>query len=174
MAKTEKNEDGEIESVLGGREANHPTVVAPEAHGDGVEGGFSGSRFANGLRDFAEPVCKREPAAHDAGDQKHDEPKGRQYKPRITSGVEPMEQRCHDELNLTPTHPMLRRNSPATVQAADATLLAALSNTRSASLTDSASGKGAATSEASVTITTSFGKRPTYLPRTPPVRSYSS
>src|ERR1700728_4760353 len=62
-------------------------------------------------------------------------------------------------------------------QAADATFLlvlrAALIRMRRASLTDSASGKAAATSGARVTMTVSGRKRLAYFPRMPLEKSYS-
>jgi len=66
-----------------------------------------------------------------------------------------------------------RDGSLVDVQAAGATFFAALSSTRNASFTESASGKAAATSGAMGTITTSRFNRPAYFSRTPPVMSYS-
>lgn len=79
----------------------------------------------------------------------------------------------HPAHSISPEEASLLRAFTRLHDLSDAIFFAAFIRTRRASLTESASGNAAATSGSRVTIIASCGKRFTYLPRMPPVKSYS-
>jgi hypothetical protein len=97
MAETKEKEDGEIEGILRSGEPDESVVLAARAHGDRIEKRPSSSSFPNGVGKFSESAGQCKPASNQAVKQYYQQENGGQSKPRITSGVEPIEQRCHDD-----------------------------------------------------------------------------